>query len=63
MRPQLISPVVGRHRQSGAATVEYLVVAGLVLVVLIGGTNVMHQLWEAMQQVYSAFYYAISMAL
>jgi Flp pilus assembly pilin Flp len=62
MRKRLISGGSGKRRQTGAATVEYVVVTGVVIAVLVGGTDVMHQLWQAMQQVYSAFYYAISMA-
>jgi Flp pilus assembly pilin Flp len=61
-RKRLLPGVWGKRRQSGAATVEYIVVAGVVIVVLVGGTDVMHQLWQAMQKIYSAFYYAISMA-
>lgn len=62
IRTRLISGACMKRRQSGAATVEYIVVTGVVVVVLIGGTDVMHQLWQAMQKIYSAFYYAISMA-
>lgn len=62
MRKRLIPFTWVRRHQLGAATVEYVVVAGVVIVVLVGGTDVVHQLWQAMQKVYSAFYYAISMA-
>jgi Flp pilus assembly pilin Flp len=63
MANRSISRVQQRRCQQGAATIEYVVVASVVLVVLIGGENVIHALWQAMQKVYSAFYYAISAAL
>lgn len=53
----------GMHRQSGAATVEYVVVGACILAALVAGPDVVRVLWTALQEAYTAFYYAISAAL
>lgn len=55
--------VRGIHRQRGSTTVEYAVVGMFVIVALLFGPNVIQLIWKALQQAYSAFYYAISAAL
>lgn len=49
------------RRQRGSALIEYSVVAFLVVVVLISQDNVVAQLMGAIQEVWRAFSYALSM--
>lgn len=50
-------------RQSGSATVEYVVVGMFLVVALLAGPDVIHLVWSALQKAYTAFYFAISAAL
>lgn len=52
-----------RRRQLGTTTTEYVVVALFIVMALLAGPDVMHVLWLALQKAYTAFYYAISVAL
>lgn len=47
-------------RQRGAATVEYVLVALLVVLMLVAGPDVIAQLSAALRAVYSAMVYALS---
>lgn len=49
-----------RRRQRGAATVEYVIVALFIVIVLIGNPNVIAQLAQAMRDAYASFVYALS---
>ncbi|HUA79456.1 MAG TPA: hypothetical protein VL997_03725 [Dyella sp.] len=48
-----------RH-QRGAATVEYVIAALFIAIVLIGNPNVITQLAQAMRDAYASFVYALS---
>lgn len=52
-----------RQHQSGVTTAEYAVVGLFIVMALLAGPDVMHVLWLALQKAYTAFYYAISVAL
>lgn len=49
--------------QRGSATVEYAIIGFAVVLALLGGPDVIHLLWTALQKAYTAFYFAISVAL
>jgi Flp pilus assembly pilin Flp len=49
-------------RQRGSATVEYTIVATLVVVVLIANENVVQQLANAIRNAYASFVYALSVS-
>lgn len=51
------------QRQRGSATIEYAIVGLILTIALLGGTDVIHVLWAALQKAYTAFYFAISVAL
>ena len=49
-------------RQRGSATVEYTIVAALVVIVLIANDNVIQQLAVAIRNAYASFVYALSVS-
>lgn len=51
------------QRQRGSATVEYALVGLILVLALLGGPDVIHLLWTALQKAYTAFYFAVSVAL
>lgn len=53
----------GLHRQRGSATVEYALVGLAIVLALLGAPDVIQLLWQALQKAYTAFYFAISVAL
>lgn len=53
---------VGNHRQCGAAMIEYLVVASLLVLVLIAKPNVFTDLAAALRESYASFVYVLSAA-
>ena len=48
------------HR--GTATVEYLIVALFVVLVLVAGQDVIHQLADALRTAYASFVYTLSIS-
>lgn len=56
----------GRHgwpgRQRGGALVEYVIVAGVLVTVLLGGDDVIHLLADALREAYASFVYALSIS-
>lgn len=50
------------RRQRGAATIEYVVAALLVVLVLVANGNVIRQLADAIRNAYASFVYAISVS-
>ena len=49
-------------RQRGSATIEYTIVATLVVIVLIANENVIRQLTVAIRNAYASFVYALSVS-
>jgi Flp pilus assembly pilin Flp len=49
-------------KQRGSATVEYTIVATLVVCVLIANDNVVQQLATAIRNAYASFVYALSVS-
>lgn len=47
-------------RQRGSALIEYLVVAGVLVAVLLADPNVFGQLADALRKAYTSFVYALS---
>lgn len=52
--------MIGPNRQRGAGTIEYVLVALLVVLVLVAGPDVMAQLAAALRAAYSAMVYTLS---
>jgi Flp pilus assembly pilin Flp len=50
---------LAKRYQSGAAAVEYVVIALLIVIILLASPNVIAQLIEAIKQLYEAFTVAI----
>lgn len=61
MRPRF-SGWHARSCQRGGATVEYVVAALLVVIVLVANDNVIKQLADAIRNAYASFVYALSVS-
>ncbi len=53
---------LARSRQYGSATVEYLVVALFLVLVLVANPSVITQLADALRGAYASFVYALSVS-
>jgi hypothetical protein len=52
--------VPSRHSQRGSALIEYTVVTGLAVLVLLSNPNVVAETIDAIKSVYEAFAYSLS---